>query len=49
MNYLKSRDLYYQILDADDIFLTNHMKISLPFSIWISPISSEKPLLLRHE
>jgi hypothetical protein len=49
INYLKSRGLFYQTIDIDEIYLTKDMKLFIPFSIWVSPLVGGRSMLLREE
>ena len=37
------------MIDIDEIYLTENMKMSIPFSIWITPISFDKLIPLRFQ
>lgn len=41
--------MFYQMIDIDEIYLTQNMKMLIPFSIWISSLSNNRPMALRHE
>lgn len=49
LGYLRSRGLFYQIIDIDEIYLTKSMKLVIPFSIWVSSVTNIKSMALRHE
>lgn len=50
MNFLKDRELFYQMIEMDEIYLNKNMKLIIPFSIWIANLKGNaKPVALRHE
>ena len=49
LTYLKSRNCLYQIIEFDEIYLSNLMRVSIPFSLWITYFDQGKYVPFRHQ